>query len=271
MTLPEPWRPIVRKNQKDLYGILMKAAASAITKLAADPKYVGGLVGIMAVMHTWTRTMHYHPHVHCLVTGGGLSSDGEHWSQCRNGYLFPKRALSSIFRGIFLDMVRKKRPDIEIPPNGGAKKWVAYVKEAGHGTSAVLEYLARYVHRVAINNSRIKEVDDTAVTFTYTENNTGRKKSLTLAAEEFIRRFLQHVLPTGFHKIRYYGLWSTANRKKAENIRRTMLLTDLQPPVPGKDETPSRNHPLEGRKCPHCGQGLLVWVAVINPLRIRAP
>jgi hypothetical protein len=271
MTLPEQWRPMVRSNQKDLYGILMKAAAAAILKLAADPKYIGGRVGIMAVLHTWTRTMHYHPHVHCLVTGGGASQDGNHWHPSRDGYLFPKRALSKLFKGIFLDMVRQERPDLQIPKPRGGKKWVVHVKEAGHGTSAVLSYLARYVHRVAINNSRIREVDDRTVTFTYTENNGGPQKSLILTAEEFIRRFLQHVPPKGFHKIRYYGLWSTAKRKTAENIRRTMLLTVHEPPLSGKDEPRTGKHPLEGGRCPHCGQGLLVWLRVISPSRIRPP
>ena len=271
MTLPEEWRQIVRSNQKDLYGILMKAAAAAIIKLAADHKYIGGLVGVMVVLHTWTRTMHYHPHVHCLVTGGGVSKDGQRWLEARDGYLFPKRAVSPIFRAIFIDMVRKLQPDFQIPKAPKNKKWVVHIKDAGHGTEAVLGYLARYVHRVAINNNRIKAVDEHTVTFNYQQKNDRSPKSLTMEAEEFIRRFLQHVPPKGFHKVRYYGLWSTVKQKKAENIRLTMLLADTQPPVSGKDETQSPNHPLEGRKCPNCGQGLLVWVAVINPLRIRAP
>jgi hypothetical protein len=277
VTIPEQWRGIFRSNQKDLYGIMMKAAAAAITTLAADPKYVGGQVGIMAVLHTWTRTMHYHPHVHCLVTGGGVSPDGKHWLDSRDGYLFPKKAVSPIFRGIFLDMVRKQRPDLQIPKQGGAKKWVVHVKEAGHGTSAVLEYLARYVHRVAINNSQIKEMDDSTVTFTYTENGSGRRKSLTLEAEEFIRRFLQHVPPKGFHKIRYYGLWCTAKRGVLKNIRLIMLLTTPESPAPEADvsyddSVRKKHHPLEGQKCPHCGQGRLVYRGSIRPIRwIRAP
>ena len=272
LTLPKQWRTVVRSNQKDLYGILMKADAPAITKLAADPKYIGGQVGILAVLHTWTRTMCYHPHVHCLVTGGGVSSDVNRWLDSRDCYLFPKKALSPIFRAIFLDMVRQKLPDLELPKIPWAKKMVIHVKKAGHGTFAFLSYLARYVHRVAKNNSQIKARDDSSVTFTYTENNIAGKKSLTLKAKEFIRRFLQHISPKKFHKVRYYGLCSTAKRTILKSIRLIMLLIAPQGPDTGKSETAQAafqpgKHPMEGRKCLHCVQGTLVWIGLINPYR----
>lgn len=275
-TLPEGWRNIVRANQKDLYSILMKAAAKAIGKLAADKKYVGGQVGIMAVLHTWTRTMVYHPHVHCLVTGGGVSKGGQHWHSSPDGYLFPKRALSKLFRGIFIDMVRKIRPDIEIPKATTSAKWVAHVKDAGHGTEAVLAYLARYVHRTAIVNSRILDVNDERVTFTYRDNRDQRRKSISLDPEEFIRRFLQHIPPKGFHRVRYYGLWSTAKQSLLKDIQRTMTLSTPPEEIPGQKEPQNVNdekgmHPMEGRICPLCKKGTLNWAGTVTPNRVKPP
>ncbi len=275
-TLPQQWREIVRANQKDLYAILMKAAAQAITTLAADPQYVGGQVGIMAVLHTWTRALNYHPHVHCLVTGGGLSLDRNHWLECKGDYLFPKRALSPIFRRIFLDMVQKKRPDLHLPEENRRHKWVVHVKAAGQATQAILEYLGRYVHRVAINNSRIKDMDERTVTFTYKDNRSQCQKTMTLEAEEFIRRFLQHVPPKGFHKVRYYGLWSPANRKRLQNIRLTMALEapeNLCPDIQEseKETNTQGKHPLEGKICPHCGQGFLMLIEHIRYRRKIPP
>jgi hypothetical protein len=276
ITLPDQWRDIVRANQKDLGSILMRAAGRAISILAADKKYVGGQVGIMAVLHTWTRTMVYHPHVHCLVTGGGVSEDQAHWHSSRDGYLLPKRALSKLFRGFFIDMVGKERPDIEIPEIPISKKWVAHVKYAGYGTQAVLSYLARYVHRTAIVNSRILEVTDEQVTFTYRDNRDQRLKKMTLNPEEFIRRFLQHVLPMGFHRVRYYGLWSTARKTILKTIQKTMALSTPPNENPSQKESQKDNdgkgtHPMEGRICPHCKKGVLIWEETIGPAPRRPP
>ena len=276
ITLPEPWRDIVRANQKDLYSILMKAAAKAISKLAADKKFVGGMVGIMAVLHTWTRTMVYHPHVHCLVTGGGVCRDETRWLPSRDGYLFPKRALSKLFRGIFIDMVRTIRPDVEIPQMPTSGKWVAHVKDAGQGTQAVLAYLARYVHRTAIVNSRILDVTDEQVTFAYQDNRDQRRKSIRLDPEEFIRRFLQHIPPKGFHRVRYYGLWSTAKQSLLKKIRLTMALAMPPEENPGQKEPQNVRdgkaiHPMEERICPHCKKGRLIWKEALAPAIKRPP
>lgn len=275
-TLPQHWRALVRSNQKDLYAILMRAAAQSIIKLAMDRRYIGGKVGIMVVLHTWTRTLVYHPHVHCLVIGGGVSPDGKEWLFARNDYLFPKRALSAIFRGIFKDMVHKQRPDLEIPRERWSQKWVVHVKAAGQGPEAVLDYLGRYVHRVAISNSRIKDMDEQTVTFTYKDNRSQKQKTMTLPAEEFIRRFLQHVPPKGFHKVRYYGLWSPANRGSLQNVRLILALDNPHALTPLREEPEdaaktSSHHPLEGQTCPHCGKGVLILDSIIPPRRIKPP
>lgn len=271
-TLPQALRRIVRAHPKPLYGILMKAAAEALMKLAADPRYVGGKIGILAVLHTWTRTLEYHPHVHCLVPGGGLSPDGA-WIPSRPDFLVPVKALSKIFRGVFADRVRRRCPDITLPKSIWNQDWVVYVKAAVRGADRVLDYLARYVHRVAITNSRIVSIDDGQVVFRYRRVGNATWKTMALDAHEFIRRFLQHVLPAGVHKVRYYGLWAPSNRKRLRRIQDELAKDE---PGPAEQETlePSeptrRSHPLEGEACPHCGEGVLVWLGAI-PRWPRAP
>jgi hypothetical protein len=271
-TLPKALRRIVRSHPKPLYGILMKSAAQALMKLAADPRYVGGKIGILAVLHTWTRTLEYHPHVHCLVPGGGLSPDGA-WIPSRPDFLVPIKALSKIFRGLFADFVRRTCPHITLPQSIWNQDWVVYVKATVQGADRVLDYLARYVHRVAITNSRILSIDDGQVVFRYQRVGDATWKTMALEAHEFIRRFLQHVLPAGVHKVRYYGLWAPANRKLLHRIQHELAKEE---PRPTEQETlePSeltrRSHPLEGETCPHCGEGILVWLAAI-PRPPRGP
>ena len=272
-TLPQVLRPIVRLHQKKLYGILMKSAAQAITKLAADPHYVGGLIGVMCVLHTWSRTLVYHPHAHCLIPGGGVSADKKQWLDARKNYLVPVKALSKIFRGMFTEMVRKQLPDIELPASIWHRDWVVYCKPAVQGADKVLNYLGRYVHRVAIANSCIMSIDDGKVTFRYKDSKSHRSKTMTLKAEEFIRRFLQHVLPKGVHKIRYYGLWSPVNRKYLYEIKE--LLDDgdaVRHSKPQRNKNNNSESPpsLEGRKCPHCKLGTLVCIGRISN-QWRAP
>ena len=268
-TLPAQLHEITRRHQRRLYGILMKAAAAALIRLAADPHYVGGLIGVLAVLHTWTRTLAYHPHVHCLVPAGGLSPDGNQWLPARQSYLVPVRALSKIFRGIFKDLLRKQLPDAPIARSVWRKKWVVYCKPTVAGADSVLTYLARYVHRIAITNRRILSIDDGHVTFRYKDAQARQWKTMTLPAEEFLRRFLQHVLPAGFHKVRYYGLWAPANRHR---LRHCQVLLAADPPA-DQDHSPEPDldrhdrgdpDPPGGRTCPHCGKGILVcvgWVA----------
>lgn len=163
---------------------------------------MGGRVGILAVLHTWTRTLTYHPHVHCLVPGGGLGAD-RRWRPARKGFLVPVRALSRIFR----DLLFRKLPDLPVPASVWRKEWVVYSKPSVQGGEAILTYLGRYVHRIAIINRRILSIEDGKVTFRYQRCGQRPWRTMTLAAHEFIRRFLQHVLPKGVHKVRYYGLW----------------------------------------------------------------
>lgn len=281
-TVPAPLRPLIRSRQRTLYGLLMKAAAQALIKLAADPHYVGGTIGILAVLHTWTRTGAYHPHVHCLVPAGGLSSDGTTWLSARHSYLVPVRALSKIFRGIFQELVRKHLPAVPIAQSVWGKKWVVYCKPTVQGTQTVLTYLARYVHRVALTNHRILSIDGGKVTFAYQDTGQRRWKTMTLTAEQFLRRFLQHVLPAGFHKVRYYGLWAPANRHRLRHAQ-TLLHADPPPaqddpvqddpaPLPGQlpyataNESHRSDHPrLPNPTCPRCGKGTLLWVGSIAP------
>jgi len=271
-TLPAALRELVRRHQKTLYGVLMKSAAQALMKLAADPKYVGGQIGILAVLHTWGRTLPYHPHVHCLVPGGGVSADQE-WLPARKGFLVPVRALSEIFRGIFMEMAAAKLPDVTIPKTVYDHPWVVHCKPCPHGPQKVLDYLGRYVHRVAIPNSRILSIDDGRVCFRYQNCDSRQWKTMTLPAMEFIRRFLQHVLPKGVHKVRYYGFWAPSNRARLRRIQ--IALADSVPgsllPATPDDLAPMAFVPIANdQPCPHCQTGHLVRVGPI-PRRGRPP
>ena len=255
-TLPHELRGFTRLHQQDVYGLLIKSAADSIIKLAADPRYVGSRVGVMAVLHTWGSNLSYHPHVHCLVTGGGLSPDGQTWMPARDNYLVPVNALSRLFRGIFLDRIRRQFEDIHLPESIWQKDWIVHCKPAVQGTRTVLNYLARYIHRVAITNSRIISADNGKVTFRYKDSSGAQIKTMTVSTEEFIRRFLQHVLPAGVHKVRYYGLWSSSNRKHLRKMQQILtqpgnnqqvrLEEDMDVEVPP---------PSEARPCPHCQKG----------------
>jgi len=271
-TLPQPLRKLLRQHQKALYPLLMKAAAMALMKLAADPHYVGGLIGVLAVLHTWGRTLTYHPHVHCLVPGGGLSTDGQ-WRPARPNYLVPAPALSPLFRGIFLDLVTRALPDVVIPDSVRKQAWVVYCKPAVQDAENVLTYLGRYVHRIAITDRRILKIDHGKVTFRYKNVGDTSWRTMTLTAQEFIRRFLQHVLPRGLHKVRYYGLWAPANRQLLHRLQLT-LAPDRHAspdatitPQPGQTSTPSR---MKGSSCPACSTGTLVFLRRI-PRQQRAP
>ena len=271
-TLPQPLHSIVRSHQRVLYDILIKAAVRALCKLARDPHYVGGTLGVLCVLQTWTQALGYHPHVHCLVPAGGLSPDRTHWLPARKTYLVPVSALSRIFRGIFMEMAQKALPHVKWPASVWNVEWVVHSKPTAQGTKRVLKYLARYVHRVAITNSRILSIDKGRVTFRYKDSSNGQWKTMTLSGAEFIRRFLQHVLPKGFHKVRYYGLWSPATRSLLHQTQLLLAKDELDLPTESDDSTPevSRIHPLAGQKCPHCREGILVWIGPILPYG-RAP
>jgi hypothetical protein len=281
ITVPEELREALRANQKDGYALLMKAAAEAIIELARDPRYVGGTVGILAVLHTWTQQLLYHPHVHCLVTGGGVSDDGQHWHPARNGFLVPFAALAKLVRGKLKAALAKRRPDLILPDAIWSKQWVVHCTAWGEGDEAVLRYLARYVFRVAITNNRIVGLDENGVTFRHKHRESNRWRTIRLSGHEFMRRFLQHVLPKGLHKIRYYGLWHPARREQAARARLLLLLN--RPAGPGLetrlpkttrdaadrpgDQTPS----AEPRVCPCCREGHLIHIGRLYPKQASGP
>jgi hypothetical protein len=270
-TLPHELRPWARRHQKHMYGLLMQSAAHSIIRLAGDVHYVGGLVGVMAVLHTWGSTLAYHPHVHCLVTGGGLLADGQTWRPARPDYLVPVKALSRVFRGLFLDRIRRQWPDMQLPSSVGQKDWVVHCKPAVQGTEKVLEYLGRYLHRIAITNHRMLSIEDGNVTFRYKDSRSAQTKIMTLGTGEFIRRFLQHVLPTGVHKVRYYGLWSPSNRPRLRNMQVLLATTRTDKPRPPQaDVTVEMPSWSQARPCPYCKQGTLIWIGRL-PRQQRAP
>src|SRR5436190_10445772 len=219
ITVPEELRAVLRSNQRAGYAALMQAAAQAIVELARDSRFVGATVGVLAVLHTWTQQLLYHPHVHCLVTGGGVSDDGRQWHPARNGFLVPFAALAKLVCGKLRAALSKRRPDLIFPEAAWSKRWVVHCTAWGEGDEAVLRYLARYVYRVAITNSRIIGLDDSGVTLRHKHRASNRWRTIQLSGHEFMRRFLQHVLPKGLHKIRYYGLWHPTRRELAGRAR----------------------------------------------------
>ena len=281
ITVPEELRDVLRANQRDGYALLMKAAAESIIEIARDSRYVGATVGVLAVLHTWTQQLNYHPHVHCLVTGGGVSDDGSHWHPARNGFLVPVQALAKLVRGKLKAALAKRRPDLVLPKAAWRKPWVVHCTAWGEGDEAVLRYLARYVFRVAITNNRIVGLDDKGITIRHKDRKSMQWRTTRLTGHEFMRRFLQHVLPKGLHKVRYYGLWHPARREHAQRAR-LMLLLD-RPPTPSpatrSAETVDRatdrsaNHtPFdETRICPRCQQGRLVRASRLYPKQASGP
>lgn len=262
-TLPEPWREVVRAHQKELLPLLMRAAAQALQSLGADPRYLGGELGLLCVLHTWTRTLVYHPHVHCLVPAGALADDGT-WIPARKNFLVPVRALSRLFRGKFLHGARQLLAQEQRPANNG-QEWVVYCKPTLNRTRKVLAYLGRYVHRVAITNRRILKLENGLLTFRWQESATGASRIMTLPAEEFLRRFLQHVLPKGTHKVRYFGLFSPARRTRLKRLQ--LLLAERRrkrEPADAATTTPAEP------ACPNCATGTLVLVGRL-PRGARSP
>jgi len=270
-TLPKELRELVRAHQKVLLSVLCQAAAASLLKLALNPKYVGGTVGILAVVHTWTRAMIYHPHVHLLATGGGISPDNTRWLSARAGFLVPVEALSEIFRAKFMELARKALPQVRFPQSVWKQKWVVYSKPSVLGAEKVVTYLARYVNRVAITDRRILSMEDGSVRFRYKDSRDRTWKVMTLTAMEFMRRFLQHVLPQGFHKVRHYGILAPSSRHLFDKAKEL-----LEVPAPGqvsssKDEPKTAHLPEpRPRLCPSCKTGILILIAIL-PRRPRGP
>ena len=266
-TLPAGLRPVARSNQKLIYGLLLRCTAGAIQRLASDPEWVGGNIGLLGVPQTWRRDMRYHVHAHFIVPGGGISPDGKRWLPAQRDYFMPQRAVAKILRGKFRDAL-KKHPELfnQVPKNVWRTDWVVDVESVGKGKSA-LKYLTPYIFRVAISNSRIEDFHHGKVTFRY-QDNKGKWHRPTLPAEKFISRFLQHVLPKRFVKVRYYGFLSPKKRDSLENIKELFgfFKSDTQKSGPGCDFTAV----LRVMRCPKCG-GEMVFIKEIKPERWRAP
>jgi hypothetical protein len=276
VTVPEELRATLRSNQRDGYGMLITAAAEAIIELARDRRFVGGTVGVLAVLHTWTQQLHYHPHVHCLVTGGGVSVDRRCWCPARNRFLVPPKALAKLVRGKIKAMLHRRRPDLVLPASTWRKPWIVHITCWGAGAPAVLDYLARYVFRVAITNARIIGLDDDTVTIRYQQRKSARPRTSRIAGQEFLRRFLQHVLPKGFHKVRYFGLWHPTNRNLAARAR--LMLGLDHPAATVGDAVEPDARPVAGAlgsapssACPHCRIGHLVLIGRLTPRNPMGP
>lgn len=263
-TLPQELRDIVRSHQKALYDILMQTATETLMAIGLDPRHVGGKLGILAVLHTWTRALEHHPHVHMLVPAGGLDQDGT-WRPSRKKFLVPVRALSRGFRGRFMALAQKALPDVIFPNEVWDKEWVVFCKPTFNRAKKVLRYLGRYVHRIAIANNRILSLDNGAVTFRYQNSDTKKWGTMSLPANEFLRRFLQHVLPQGFHKVRYYGLLSPRNRVTLKRLQLLLEERERRKEVPGELAPPQKQQ----LRCPCCHEGFMVIVGILP--RQRSP
>jgi hypothetical protein len=262
-TLPAELRALARSHQKTIYNLLFRASAAALQSLAQDPRFVGARLGMVGVLHTWTRQLLYHPHVHYIVTGGGLSDD-DRWRSARKDFLVPVKALSPIFRAKFRDQLKKTELFAAVAPRVWRKDWVVHSEAVGSGQQA-FQYLAPYIFRVALSNNRLRHLHDGQVTFTYQESATDQLKRCTVTAQEFIRRFLQHVLPNRFIKVRYYGLLSPAHRQLLLKARQLLsATTPILKHAPVKTTAPPAL-----LSCPHCG-GPLTLLSPLAP-RGRAP
>lgn len=262
-TLPDELRSVARSHQKTIYNLFFRASATALLQLAQDPRFVGARPGLVGVLHTWTRQLLYHPHVHYIVTGGGLTTDGR-WRAARADFLVPVKALSRIFRAKFRDALKKTELFALVGARAWRKDWVVHSEPVGSGEQA-FKYLAPYIFRVAISNNRLRKLHEGQVTFTYKESATDQLQRCTITAEEFIRRFLQHVLPRRFIKVRYYGLLNPAHRQLLLQARQLLSVTISKP----KTEAVKTTKPPATPCCPHCG-GLLTLLSPLAP-RGRAP
>jgi hypothetical protein len=286
-TIPDCFTALGLQNPRVFYGLMFRAVSHTLLKIAADPKHLGAEIGFFAVLHTWGQTLQPHPHLHCVVQGGGLSSGGQQWKACRGRKFFlPVKVLSSVFRGAFMDFLKQAFGKGKLEFHGQLEsladprefarllakscqtKWVVYAKKPFGGPEQVLNYLGRYTHRVAISNHRLLKLEDGKVTFSWRDYRDGNKtKEMPLEAEEFIRRFLLHVLPNGFQRIRYFGLM--ANRKRAKNLalcRRLLGVKEAREIV--TRDWRIQYQELTGKDvslCPSCGNGHLVQVESLAP------
>jgi hypothetical protein len=292
-TMPQPIAAIALQNKEILYNILFRATAETLRTIAADPKHLGAQIGFFAVLHTWGQTLCVHPHLHCVVPGGGISPDGRRWLSCRPNFFLPVAVLSRLFRRLFIDYLtqafdagklqffssleplRVRAPFLRYITPVRKADWVVYAKPPFAGPEEVLKYVARYTHRIAISNSRLLDIGDGQVQFRwkdYRDNN--RHKTMTLGADEFIRRFLLHVLPDGFQRIRYFGF--LANRYRAEKLALCRRLLKMPPPAATPElQKDYKDHyeALTGislKTCPLCRCGTMVVIETLECTSNRA-
>ena len=286
-TMPAEVADIAFHNRALVYDLLFRTASETMMTIAADPKHLGARIGITAVLHTWGSAMTYHPHVHMIVPGGGVSCDGTRWISSRPAFLLPVRVLGALFRRLFLTRLMAlhdagklaffgpmapladRRAFLRHLSPVRKKRWVVYAKPPFAGPAAVLAYLSRYTHRVAISNRRLLAFDETGVTFQYKDyrrSGAGRQQVMTLTSDEFIRRFLLHVLPRGFHRIRHYGLLASGARK--DNLEQARQLLAVAPPT--ADDTSVE--PADPRPpCPCCGGHMIIVEIIERRYQSRAP
>lgn len=286
-TLPAEVADIAFHNKAVVYDLLFRAASETMLTIAADPKHLGARIGITAVLHTWGSALTHHPHVHMIVPGGGIALDGTHWISSRPAFLLPVRVLGALFRRLFLTRLIQLHDAGRLAFFGAAahlserriflrhlapvrkKRWVVYAKSPFAGPQAVLAYLSRYTHRVAISNRRLIAFDESGVTLRYKDyrrDGDERQRVMTLSADEFIRRFLLHVLPRGFHRIRHYGLLAGSSRKASLAFARKLLA------VPLRTEYPEPVEPVDARPpCPCCGGHMTIIETFARWCQPRAP
>jgi hypothetical protein len=276
-TLPQQIGGLALQNAREVYRILFRAASETLLSIAADPKHLGAAIGFLAVLHTWGQNLHLHPHLHCVVPGGGVSPDGAHWIGCKKlSFFLPVKVLSSRFRNLFLlylreafragklnfhgDMARLAQPAAFEALYRQARRieWVVFVKPPFGGPEQVLKYLARYTHRVAISSQRLLSMENGRVSFQYKDYADGNQsKVMTLAATEFIRRFLLHILPRGFVRIRHFGF--LANRARGKKLALCRALLKVVPPATGR-----RTEPQEAKRCPACRIGRMILIGITS-------
>jgi Putative transposase/Transposase zinc-binding domain len=286
-TMPQSLAPLALQNPKVVYDLLLRTAARTLQEIALNPKHLGARLGFFAILHTWGQTLVHHPHVHCVVPAGGLAEDGK-WRPCRPGFFLPVRVLSRLFRGKFVAGLRGAHDEGRLEFHGRLTRyrgsaafkglladslrteWVVYAKPPFEEPGGVLAYLARYTHRIAISNHRLLDVDDDGVTFRYKDYRSRRVRSLALPLGEFCRRFLLHVLPKGFVRIRHYGFLANGTRARLLSCCRSALgqpqhTQVVQEPERGEDDDRFLDLvPHRLRLCPHCGRGPLRCVEVLG-------
>ena len=291
-TLPAPLSALAYTNKELMYGLLFDITADTLRTIAADRKHLGARIGLTLVLHTWGSALTHHPHVHGIVPGGGLALDADRWVPCRPGFFLPVRVLSRLFRRRFLEALAAAHGRGQLqcfgefaPLTEAAAfatwlaplrkiEWVVYAKRPFAGPAAVLAYLSRYTHRVAISNSRLLSLDERGVSFRwkdYRAEGRTRHKTMTLTAEEFMRRFLLHVLPAGFHRLRHYGLLANPTRKKNIELARALLHVPAPPVPPDPPTLPASSAPRPTFVCRHCGAPMLIIETFARAQHIRAP